>query len=205
MFSLVITAQEVEEDLALLVLLVGYAAWWARDLKKGSRVRRPFLAVHILVYCLLAFWVWIVTAAALQIVGINIPFTDIPYYLFAMITVPAAWVGLRHGRKVVTVTPGPHGGWSYRGATTVVAVWFGLWLVRLGAETFLLNGYSVFYPNLASVPPGVSSNVFVPVVLFVAALYLVSFGVMIGLTLAIWGRFLNARESALDQAHRAPE
>jgi len=193
------------EDVVLLFVLVGYAAWWSYDLRHGSTFHRPYLVLHILVYGLFAFWTfgsWAIELGAVgaggyQVVGLGT--LTLPFVIAA-----AAHRGLRYGRENVSVGRTETGGWRYRGSTGIAAYWLLLWVVRAIVEDGFLRGYSVFLgayyagfqPANVVVPAGVSPIEFLWLVSLVELLYLLSFGVMIGFTLGIWSSFRRGRAAA---------
>lgn len=178
-------------DLLLLPVLIGYTLWWSYDLRKGARVRRWTLGLHIAVYGLAAFWVWLFSLDEITWAGgtdqvIWIWLLGLPLLLYL-----AARAGLRYGRRRITVYALGNTGLRYRGPVGIALFWFALYVIRLGLEDGLLGGFSVFFPiwtlPTGSPPDGLPIFTFASVVLVVACLYLLSFGFLLGITLAVWG------------------
>jgi hypothetical protein len=197
------------EDVVLLFVLVGYAAWWSYDLRHGSAFHRPYLVLHVLVYSFFAFWTfdsWIIELAAAGAGGVEL--VGLGTLTLPVAIVAAAHRGLRYGREKVSVERSETGGWRYRGSAGVTAYWLLLWVVRLIVEDGFLRGFSVFSsayyarfnPANIVVPAGVSPIEFIWLVSLVELLYLVSFGVMIGFTLGIWSSFRRGRAAAKSSA-----
>lgn len=194
------------EDGILLVGLVGYAAWWAYDLRKGTKLSRLSLGSHITIYALFAVWVWLSGLVALYYDGLTHDrILGLSYVFLVPIPFIAATVGgLRFARRRLVVHPSSTGGWTYRGAAAVPLLWLAIWFIRIGLEDGLLGGYSVFTsPFLAAhTPAGVAPVTFAAVVLSIVDLYFISFGFLIGFTLAVWGRFRRERKE-LEMPHPA--
>jgi hypothetical protein len=192
------------EDLALLPVLIAYTTWWAYDLRKGSRVRRATLALHLVVYGLAAFYVWAVSLG--EIVRAGAASSSLVWLWTIQLTVVvivAAEVGQWYGAQRLVVEVTPAGRWRYRGPVRIAAFWLALYLTRFGLEDGLLGGFSVFLPS-ARAPAGVPLDTFVAVVLVVASLYLVSFGFMFGITQAVWERARQERRTAAGFGKASP-
>lgn len=186
------------EDAVLLVGLVGYATWWAIELRRGSKISRPALAFHITIYCLFALWVWASGVVALYRDGLaSNSYFALTFLFFLPIPFIVALVGgYRFARRRLVFDRSEAGRWTYHGAAAVPVLWVVLWFVRLGLEDRILHGYSVFTgPFLGAAAPAV-----VPVltfgltVTFVVGLYFVSFGFLIGFSLAVWGSYHSSRK-----------
>lgn len=185
------------EDAVLLVLLVGYASWWAHDLRRGTAVHRVSLAMHILVYAVLSFYVLLMGAYALGLSHADLAASGFyEILLLPVVFILATGSGYRFARRKLTVMHAPDGRWLYRGATVVPVIWLLLWGIRLAIEDGLLNGYSVFLPFLGDAPAKahtVAPTTFDLGVGTIVILYFVSFGVMTGLSIAAWAVFRRAR------------
>ena len=188
------------EDALLLPLIVGYAVWWAIHLREGSRIRRWYLALDLFVYTVLAIWIWIASLAWLADAGVSDGFALIWLFVLPIGVYYVIRQGYRYGVRKVTVGRSSTGFLTYRAEFEIPVFWLVLYLIRLLLEDTFLGGFSVFLPIPfpSTWPPnGVSFSVFVTVVTLVAVLYFVSFGVMIGVTLAIWGHHHKARKGAV--------
>ena len=189
------------EDGVLLVLLVGYAGWWAYDLRRGATGLRATFALHNLVYPQLAYNELMMGAYSLGLAHASLAASG----LYELVGLPVVFIlatasGYWFSRPRLTVEFAPDGRWRYRGAVAVPLIWLVLWGLRLGIEDGLLNGYSVFLPfgtgaaaRAASVPP-LTFDLGVGVIVL---LYFVSFGVMTGLSIGAWAAYRRARRSAV--------
>ncbi len=189
------------EDAVLLVGLVGYAIWWAYELHRGSTVSRPALGMHILIYGLLAAYVFSSGVLALSRAGLTPNLLRASWYLVP-VGVPflvSMAAGHRFAARRLVVERTATGRWTYRGAAAVPFLWLLLWLVRLGLEDGPLKGYSVFTGPWLGVaaPASVPALTFGVVVSVVVGVYFVSFGFLIGFSAAVWGSFRRTR-SALE-------
>lgn len=174
-------------DLVLLPVLIGYTIWWTYDLRKGARVRRSTLGLHLVVYGLAAFYVWAVSLGEIVLAGgASGSVTWIWTLALSAVGVVAAEAGMWYGEHHMVVERAEGGRWHYRGPVAIAIFWLGLYLARFGLEDGLLGGYSVFLPPGPGPPPAVSLGTFLGTVLLVASLYLVSFGFLLGITLSIW-------------------
>lgn len=186
------------EDAVLLVGLVGYASWWAIELRRGSKISRLALAFHITIYCLFALWVWASGIVALYRDGLaSNPYFALTFlFLVPIPFIVALVVGYRFARRRLVFDRSEAGRWTYHGAATVPVLWVLLWFVRLGLEDGVLHGYSVFTgPFLgAAAPAAVPVLTFGLTVTFVVGLYFGSFGFLIGFSLAVWGRYHSSRK-----------
>jgi len=187
------------EDAGLLVGLVGYAIWWAYELRRGSKVSQLALGTHILIYGLLAAYVWSSGVLALYRDGLTASVTRATLFLVP-VTVPflvSMVLGHRFASKRLVVERTPSGRWTYRGAAAVPFLWLLLWLVRLGLEDGPLRGYSVFTGPWLGVPApsSVSALVFGATVGVVVGIYFVSFGFLIGFSVAVWRSFRHTRHA----------
>jgi hypothetical protein len=176
------------EDLILLPALIGYTIWWVRDLRKGSRIRRWTLSLHLLVYGLAAFYVWAVSLGEIALVGAaSSPLTWLWTIVLTAVVVIATEAGLSFGARSLVLERTSGGAWQYRGPVNIALFWLALYLTRFVLEDSLLRGFSVFLPS-GSLPAGVPVGTFVAVVLVVASIYLLSFGFMLGISLSVWDR-----------------
>jgi hypothetical protein len=183
------------EDLLLLPVLVGYAAYWGLQLRQG-RAGSPWgIRAHIALYVALAFWIFasltVVLARAAPSLqhasgfGLDV---DLVWLFSFLISVPAAIVlGYRVARHRVHVLLGPGGTWTYRSAAGVVVAWSVIWAIRAVLEAALLGGYSLLVDPARGIAP--PSSVPVPtlaaVALTIGLLYYTSSGMMIGFEIAI--------------------
>ena len=197
------------EDLLLLPILVGYAAWWASTMHRGSEGSRLALTGHIAVYALLSLWVWIVADFELAGGGdlgkhlSSAQAEALFLWFFGIFVVPlGAYLGFRSARGRLNVALTSSGGWVFRGAWGVPIVWMFLYLARMFLEDYYLKGYSVLLGPILTpgMPAGVSDATYLLVVATIAIVYYVSFGVMIGLSVAIW-RVYHAERRAAHFAH----
>lgn len=187
------------EDAGLLVGLVGYALWWAYELHRGSRVSQVALGTHILIYALLAAYVWSSGVLAFYRDGLTPNLVRASWFLVP-VGVPfivSMVLGHRFAARRLVVEREPTGRWTYRGAAAVPLLWLLLWLVRLGLEDGPLRGYSVFTGPWLGVPApaSVPAVVFGTTVGLVVGLYFVSFGFLIGFSAAIWRGFRRTRHA----------
>jgi hypothetical protein len=183
-----VTVYVSPEDLVLLIALIGYTTWWASDLRKGARVRRWALGLHLVVYGLAAFYIWAVSLGEIGIAGAA---SSSLSWLWTLVLTTVAVVGtesgLWYGRRRVVVERTETGAWRYRGPVNIALFWLSLYLIRFTLEDGLLGGYSVFLPAGAA-PSGIPLTTFVEVVLLVASIYLLSFGFMLGISIDLWIR-----------------
>ncbi len=174
-------------DIILVPALIGYTIWWAHDLRKGARVRRATLALHLVVYGLAAFYVWAVSLGEIVLAGgSSTALTWVWTLVLSAVAVIAAELGMWYGENRMVVERRAEGGWHYRGPVVIALFWLSLYGIRFGLEDGVLGGYSVFLPPGPGPPAGVSLDAFIGTVLVVASLYLVSFGFLLGITWAIW-------------------
>ncbi len=122
----------------------------------------------------------------------------------------ASRAGLRYGRRRIVVYRAPTGLTHFRGPIELALLWFVLYVARFLLEDLLLGGFSVFFQPFYGRPPsgppaGVSLELFAIVVIAVAGLYLVSFGALLGISLAVWGHHRHlSRSTASDGVQSAP-
>ncbi len=194
-------------DVLLLPALIGYTIWWAFDLRKGARVRRSTLALHLVVYGLAAFYVWAVSLGEIVLAGgSSSDLTWVWTMLLSAVAVVAAEVGIWYGEHRMVVERRAEGGWHYRGPILIALFWFGLYAIRFGLEDGVLGGYSVFLPPGPGPPAGVSLDAFIDTVLVVASLYLVSFGFLLGITGSIWRHHQRSlTDGSLGEPRASPE
>ena len=179
-------------DLLLLPALIGYTIWWLFDLRKGTHIRRWTLGLHIIVYGLAAFYIWAVSLGEIVLAGATTSaLTWVWTIVLTSVGIAAMEVGSWYGERRIVLERGARGGWRYRGPMAIAILWLGLYLTRFGLEDGLLSGYSVFLPTGAA-PSDVPLGTFIGVVLVVASLYLVSFGFLLGISLAVWGHHRRA-------------
>ena len=187
------------EDAVLLIGLVGYAIWWAYELHRGSKISRLALGMHILIYALLAAYVFSSGVLALSRAGLTPDFLRASWYLVpvGLPFLVSIAVGYRFARRRLVVERSTAGRWTYRGAAAVPFLWLFLWLVRLGLEDGPLRGYSVFTGPWLGVPAptAVPALTFGVVVSVVVGVYFVSFGFLIGFSVAVWGSFRASRRA----------
>lgn len=188
------------EDILLLPLLIGYTAWWAYDLRRGTRVRRWTLGLHITVYALASLWVWIASLFATILAGF--PWEDLIVWFFVLpvFFYLVSRAGLRYGRRRIVLYGSAGQTWHYRGPVSIALFWLSLYVIRWGLEDGLLGGFSVFLPFVqlphGGLPAGVSLAAFFAVVLVVASLYFLSFGFLLGITLSVWGHHRRVVQAA---------
>lgn len=180
------------EDVILLVVLVLYGAYWGHALRAGEVLGQWGLRAHILLYVCLGVWVWFTTvyawvsanygpnstASAETVIAI-VGWFGIPF----LVAYAGHTAGMRMGMNRVVVRRLAERIWMVQGRAPVWAWWLFIWVVRWVLEDFFLKGYSVFLPFQPV--PNVAAPLFISVVLFVGALYLFSFGLMIGFSRAV--------------------
>jgi hypothetical protein len=175
-------------DIILLPVLIGYTIWWTYDLRRGTRVQRWTLGLHIVVYGLAAFYIWAVSLGEIVLSGdTSSSLTWVWTIVLTLVGVVAAEAGIWYGEHRMVVERAVSGGWHYRGPVLIAVFWLALYAARFSLEDGLLGGYSVFLPPGPGPPAGVTLGTFIGVVLVVASLYLVSWGFLLGISLAVWG------------------
>ena len=198
------------EDAVLLVGLVGYAIWWAHELHRGSTALRPALGMHLLIYGLLAAYVFSSGVLALSRAGLTPNLLRASWYLVPvevpfLVSIAAGHRFAAHRPVVERIATGR---WTHRGAAAVPFLWLLLWLVRLGLEDGPLKGYSVFTGPWLGVaaPASVPALTFCVVLSVVVGVYFLSFGFLIGFSAAVRGSFRRTRSAfeAELPARRAP-
>ena len=170
----------------LPVALIGYTIWWAYTLRKGSKIHRSTLALHILVYGFAAFYVYLVSFTEFYADGDTLQLTGVLWMVGALaITYTAVRVGMWYGARTLAVHRTETGEWHLRGPIEIAVFWASLFAVRMSLETFVLGGYSVLFP-IYPLPSGISDQAFASVVILIASLYLVSFGFLSGISITEW-------------------
>ncbi len=191
-------------DLAELPLLIGYTVWWMHTLRRGARVRRASLALHTVVYGLLAVYVWAVSLGEIVRAGAaSTPLTWLWTILLTCIAVGATEGGLWYGNRRIVFERTEIDGWHYRGPLAIALFWLALYLIRFSLEDGLLGGYSVFLP-VQHLPASVPVGSFVAVVLVVASLYLTSFGFLLGISIVVWDQHDQAELPDVPAAAPSP-
>ncbi|MGI0054569.1 MAG: hypothetical protein ACREB9_02740 [Thermoplasmata archaeon] len=170
----------------LPVVLIGYTIWWARSLRNGAKIHRSTLGLHIGVYGLAAVYVYLVSWLEFYGYGDRLEIVGTLWMLGALaIAYIAIRLGMWYGARTLVVVRTEAGHWHLRGPIEIALFWAGLFATRFALETFVLQGYSVFFP-VSPLPTGISDTLFVSVVMLVAALYLVSFGFLCGVSITEW-------------------
>jgi hypothetical protein len=182
----VVTIVGVWANYLLPVFLIGYTVWWAYTMRKGSRIHRSTLALHIVVYGLAAFYVYFVSFNEFYAYGDRLEILGALWMVGSLaITYVAVRMGMWYGGRTLKVIQTESGHWHLRGPIEIVLFWAGLFTTRYVLEDTLLQGYSVLFP-VYSLPAGISVPVFSAVVIIIASLYLVSFGFLCGVSIAEW-------------------
>jgi hypothetical protein len=185
------------ENILVGIAFIAYAVWWAHDLRNGIIVRGWSLVLHVVVYSLLFVWLFLDVLIILDLgVKRGIPAGGISSAVafgvlaFWACTIVLFLYSVRAGRRFAArrlVMQGlTNGRWSYSGLAWFPLLWLVLTLVRMALEVTLLNGFSVILPVGNSVPPAVPWWEFLGVAFLVEALYIVSFGLMTGISVAVW-------------------
>ena len=173
-------------DILLLPVLIGYTIWWTYDLRRGSRIHRWTLALHLLVYGLAAFYIWAVSLGEIvEAGGSSSVLTWVWTLVLTLVGVIAAEIGIWYGNQRMIVERTESGAVRLRGPIVIAVFWLALYLTRFGLEDGVLGGFSVFLPP-GPAPSSVPLGTFEGVVLTVASLYLVSFGFLLGVSVAVW-------------------
>jgi hypothetical protein len=179
--------------------IVGYTIWWAYTLRRGSKIHRSTLALHIAVYGLAAVYIYEISFYELYSQGVRTEVVGVVWMLLALaIAYTAVRIGILFGTRLLQVVQTESGHWQLRGPFEIAIFWGVLYSIRYLMEYFLLQGYSVFFP-IHPLSGSVTGQTFSAVVVTVASLYLVSFGFLLGVSIAEWlihGEMLEYAEAA---------
>lgn len=198
------------EDVILLGVLVLYGAYWGHALRAGEVLGQWGLRAHILLYVCLGVWVWFTTVYAWVSANYAPNSTanaEVVFALLGWFVIPFVFAyaghaaGMRMGMNRVVVRRLAERIWMVQGRAPVWAWWLFIWVVRWLIEDLSLKGYSVFLPFQPV--PNVAAPLFIGLVLFVGALYLFSFGLMIGFSRAVL-RLYHGQRSAPYRTDIAP-
>jgi hypothetical protein len=168
------------------VLLVAYTIWWSYTLRQGSKINRWTLALHIGVYGVAAAYIYTISWFEFYWAGDRVQVVGVLWMLSALaIAYTAVRLGIWYGARNLQVIQSEGGHWHLRGPIEIAIFWGTLFAIRYALETFVLQGYSVLFP-LDPLPAGVTVQDFATVVIVIASLYLLSFGFLLGVSIAEW-------------------
>jgi hypothetical protein len=168
------------------VLLILYTIWWSYTLRMGSRIHRGTLALHIVVYGIAAAYIYTISWFEFYWAGEHLQDVGVAWLLAALgIAYASVRLGIWYGARNLQLLQGEGGNWHLRGPIEIAIFWSILFGIRYSLETFVLGGYSVLFP-VDPLPSGVSVDAFASVVILIASLYLVSFGFLLGVSIAEW-------------------
>jgi hypothetical protein len=194
-----VTQAEVWIPYVLPVLVVAYTLWWSYTLRQGAKIHRWTLALHIGVYGLAAAYIYTISWFEFYWAGDHIQLVGVGWMLSAIaIAYISVRAGIWYGARNLQLVQSEGGHWHLRGPIEIAIFWAGLFATRYALETFVLQGYSVLFP-IHPLPSGVSDQAFAGVVILIASLYLVSFGFLLGVSIAEWllHAELSRRESSV--------